>query len=325
MSISDNKISYIGADLGGTKLLVGEIDGEGNILRSASTPSGRLDQESACRLIEDSLTDFLAEKTDGYAPAAVGIGLIGHIDAKNGEWMEIDAERKAPIPLAGRISRRSSLPCFIDNDVKSAAKAEMLFGYGRESQDFVYINVGTGIAAGTVSGGRLISGGHSNAGEVGHTCSGLDIRIPCPCGRDDCVESVASGMGIDKCARLLSSRYQGTRLSIPENGRVSAKEVFALYDSDPLCRVITDNAAKGLANLIMNMVRFSDPEIVVLGGGLVSDGFLLSLTEKYLSRHTIRYVTGGVRLTRLDPRFIGLIGAAANAALGMRTRTGTRS
>ena len=320
-----SKTSYIGADLGGTKLLIGEIDCDGNILRSIATPSGRLDRESACHLMEDSLSEFMKGKTEGYAPAAIGIGLVGRIDSRAGKWMEIDSADGGPIPLAERISRRFGLPCRIDNDVKSASKAELLFGYGREYENFVYINVGTGIAAGTVSGGTLISGGHFNAGEVGHTCSGLDIRIPCICGRDDCVESVASGIGLDRCARLLSPRYPESRLTIPENGRLSAKDIFAMYDSDPLCRVLTDNAAKGLANLIMNTVRFSDPEIIVLGGGLVSDGFLLSLAEKQLSSHTMRYVTGGVRLTRLDPRYIGVIGAASNAMPALSQTAKTQS
>ena len=283
MDSSNKKTSYIGADLGGTKLLIGEMDENGDILRSRSAASGYLDQESACCLIEDELEAFLSEKTEGYEPVAVGIGLIGRVDGRSGEWAEIDAERKTSIPLAGRIHTKTGLPCFIDNDVKSAAKAEMLFGHGRETENFVYINVGTGIAAATVSDGILIAGGHANAGEVGHTCSGLDIRVPCVCGRYDCVESVASGTGLDKCARMLSPEYPESRLTIPDDGRVDAREIFAMYDTDPLCRLLAENAARGLANLIMNMVRFSDPEIIVLGGGIISDGFLLSLAVFFAS------------------------------------------
>ena len=158
------------------------------------------------------------------------------------------------------------------------------------------INVGTGIAAGTVSDGRLIFGSHFNAGEVGHTASGIDLRADCVCGRPDCVESVASGLGLDKCARLLAPRFPGTALHIPQNGaRVSAAEIFERYDADPLCKTLADNAAEGLANLIMNLVRMSDPDTIVLGGGVMTDGFLYRKVLERLNPYTIRFVTGADR------------------------------
>ena len=184
------------------------------------------------------------------------------------------------------------------------------------------INVGTGIAAGTVSDGRLIFGSHFNAGEVGHTASGIDLRADCVCGRPDCVESVASGLGLDKCARLLAPRFPGTALHIPQNGaRVSAAEIFERYDADPLCKTLADNAAEGLANLIMNLVRMSDPDTIVLGGGVMTDGFLYRKVLERLNPYTIRFVTGGVVLTGLDPAFVGLMGACSNAIKGMEETT----
>ena len=69
--------------------------------------------------------------------------------------------------------------------------------------------------------------------------------------------------------------------------------------------------------MIMNLVRFSDPASVVLGGGVVSDGVLLSLAQRHLQAHTMRYVTLGTGISRLNPRTLGLVGACANAILGM--------
>lgn len=313
--------TYLGADLGGTKLLIGEMDGSGRLLRHRRWPSGPLTQAQALALIERGLDEFLAEEFPGSNPAAIGVGMVGRIDSRNGVWHEIDADRAEVIPAAQRLSDRCGLPCFIDNDVRSATKAEMLFGRGHTSRHFLYINVGTGIAAGVVTDGRLISGGHFNGGEVGHTSSGLPLHTGCCCGRDDCVEPVASGSGFDRCARLLAPRYPDTRLTIPQNGgRVSVKEVFALYDTDPLCRTLTDNAAAALANLIMNLVRVTDPDTIVLGGGVVSDGFLYPKIMERLDPHTIRFVTGGISLTRLDPSYIGLLGACSNAVMGMEER-----
>jgi predicted NBD/HSP70 family sugar kinase len=95
---------------------------------------------------------------------------------------------------------------------------------------------------------------------------------------------------------------------------VSVKEVFQLYEQeDPLCRVLVNQAAEALANLIMNLVRMTDPDTVVLGGGVVADGFLLELVENYLHPVTMRFVKNGVVLTKLNPEFAGLLGAAAIA------------
>jgi len=74
------------------------------------------------------------------------------------------------IPLAQIIKKKYGLPC-VDNDVKAATIAEKEFGIGKDTDDFVCINIGTGIAAGFVCNGRLLSGVHNNAGEIGHMVS----------------------------------------------------------------------------------------------------------------------------------------------------------
>lgn len=308
--------TYIGIDLGGTKLLVGEVTGSGQVLRSRSYPTGALTQQQALELICTALDDFLPACS--HELRAIGLGLVGRIDSEKGLWMEISGGRKATLPICEMLSRRYSLPVFADNDVRSALKAELRFGQGRGIRDLIYINVGTGVAAGFVSGGHIVTGGHCNAGEIGHTSSGLSFRIGCECGRSDCVESVLSGLGLSNCARLLFSEYPDTKLTIPpDGGRVSAAEIFRLSDSDPLCRRLTDQAARALANLLMNLVRFNDPQAIILGGGVVSDGFLLQKALDYTLTHPLRYVTSGIHLTTLDPRTIGLLGAAGNAIIGM--------
>ena len=73
--------------------------------------------------------------------------------------------------------------------------------------------------------------------------------------------------------------------------------------------------------MIMNLVRFSDPDTIVLGGGVMSDGFLYPKVLERLNQHTIRYVTNGIVLTDLDPSFIGLLGACSNAVKGKENTT----
>ena len=306
--------TYLGLDLGGTKLLIGEVDKQGVIYNHKRYDSGYFNQHGAFDIIRHSLDDYI--KQVGWykdRPVAMGVGLIGRVDYEQGIWQQIDPERTYPMPLAQQLSEAYGIPCFIDNDVKSATQAEMIWGHGKVSDNFLYINVGTGIAAGMVINGQQVRGSHFNAGEVGHVRVGVQVGVKCPCGRIDCVEAIASGMGFDRCARLLQDHYP-TSLHIPSvNGeRIAVKDIFELCkQDDPLCKVLVDNAAEALANLIMNLVRMTDPDTVVLGGGVVADGLMLEHIEHYLHPVTMRFVTNGVVLTQLDPQFVGLLGAAA--------------
>ena len=133
--------------------------------------------------------------------------------------------------------------------------------------------------------------------------------------RTDTYSSIAAGIGFDNCARLLRNRYE-TNLHIPaEKGeRVLISEVFALSQKgDPLCVALVENASEALANLIMNLVRVTDPDTVVLGGGIVSDGYIHEKILEKLHPTTMRFVTNGVVITKLNPGFIGLLGAGAVA------------
>ncbi len=308
--------TYLGLDLGGTKLLIGESDCRGNILKYKKYDSGYFSQQSALEIIKNSLDDYI--KTVGWTnnkPVGMGVGLIGRVDPEQGIWLQIDPSRTQPIPLAKELFDLYGIPCHIDNDVKSATRAERHFGFGQLSKNFIYLNVGTGIAAGFVVNGRQIRGSHYNAGEIGHTQVGVNIGVSCGCGRKDCVEQIASGIGFDRCARLLKSTFK-TNLHISDelSERISIPEVFELSKKgDPLCMELVENASQALANLIMNLVRVSDPDTVVLGGGIVSDGYIHTKVLEKLNANTIRFVKNGVVITKLNPDFIGLLGAAAVA------------
>ena len=314
--IIDRMETYLGLDLGGTKLLIGEMDSRGNILKYKKYDSGYFNQEAALQIIKASLDDYI--KTVGWydkKPVAMGVGLIGRVDSNDGIWLQIDPSRTHPIALAKELTEAYGIPCYIDNDVKSATRAECIWGFGQISKNFVYLNVGTGIAVGTVIDGKQVRGSHFNAGEVGHLRVGVHVGVKCACGRMDCVEAIAAGIGFDNCARLLRDRYE-TNLHIPaEKGeRVLVSEVYALSQKgDPLCVALVDIAAEALANLIMNLVRMTDPDTVVLGGGIVADGYMHEKILEKLQPITMRFVTNGVVITKLNPGFIGLLGAGAVA------------
>ncbi|MEL7585851.1 MAG: ROK family protein [Prolixibacteraceae bacterium] len=311
----ENTNTYLALDFGGTKLLVGELTDKGLVLNMKRYNTGYVDQLKALEIITGSVDDYMA--TVGWAtgkkPAAMGIGLIGRVDHDNGIWCQIDSRRNQSMELASILSEKYGMFCFIDNDVKSAAKGEKWMGKGAGTDHFIYLNVGTGIAAAVVVDGKVIRGGNNNSGEVGHTSVGVNTGIKCGCGRTDCVELIAAGVGFDRQARMNKDSFSSV-LKISEDKPVDVREVYRLAkNADELCLHLVEQASTALANLIMNLVRVSDPELVVLGGGIVSDEYFFQKVQAKLNPTTVRFVAQGIVLTALDPRFAGLIGAGALA------------
>ncbi|WP_068782459.1 ROK family protein [Paenibacillus sp. GM2] len=311
--------TVLALDLGGTKLLIGEVDGEGRILSSKRYPSGPLTQRQAVDLIYASLDDYL-ETTDliGREPAAMGVGLVGLVEAAAGRWLMIDPGRKEEIPLAGLLEQRYGYPCRIENDVKAVALAEQRFGSCKEVEDFIYINIGTGIAAGIVAGGRLLRGWQNDSGEVGHMTVDYTGNTPCVCGRFGCAEAIASGGGMDRRLRLLGQRYPDSPLlTLAAKGFVPAEQLFAQAEAgDPLAAKIVTDAADAAAELILNLVRVSNPELVVLGGGVADSAWMRRELPKRLKLPVMESVRRGLTFTTLNPASAGLIGAAAVALKG---------
>lgn len=299
--------TILAVDLGGTKILVGEVDSQGQILNSQRFPTDVSSQENALAQLRKSIHAYLAQgKTQGVL-VALSIAVVGRVDSQRGIWYEIHPGNAQEIPVTELLAQEFNLPVFLSNDVTSAAYAENSIGIGRQTEDFVYLNIGTGIAGRVVSQGTLIAGGHFNAGEIGHMVVDLYHPVICLCGRKGCVESFASGLGMSREAQRLKETVP-TTLVIGE-GRVATEDLLAAYQKqDPLATEVVLAAARGIAELIMNCVRFSDPEAVILGGGVMSSPVFYDLVMSQMNQKTIRFVTYGIQQTSIDPRYIALVG-----------------
>ena len=179
-------------DLGGTKLLIGIVDKSGQILFSRRSPSplpgGRTQNEIAEYMLK-CLDDFMP-RASMEGVSYVGAGVVGRVDDESGIWLEIEPGRCETEELARILSRKTGLPSLIDNDVRCALRAERALGASRGLNDLIYMNIGTGIAAAFVTGGKVIKGRCFNAGEVGHVAVDVFGDVVCPCGRKGCAEAI---------------------------------------------------------------------------------------------------------------------------------------
>ncbi len=298
--------SCIAIDVGGTKMLIAEVMDNGTICDIKRIPTGRLNQRQLIGLMTQGVLDYEKEIgwQSGKRPESMGIGIVGLIDPVKGIWHKIDQEFAEELPLTDIMKRCFNLECYIDNDVKSATIAEGVYGAGKGISEFIYINVGTGLAAGMVAGGKLVRGRDGYAGEIGY----MDFNM----GKGPHLESIASGVGLNRRMKELLPEYPDSHLNQHINEIISGHQVFCYADQgDLLAKRLLDDIVFIIAQLINNLTCAFSPEKVVLGGGLVSNGILIERIRQEVKPSVYSHMSGGIVLSELDPAYTGLVGAAA--------------
>lgn len=300
-------------DVGGTKILTGEVDRNGQLLRSIVSASDLTDQTTAFQLIEQAIRGYLATEPVGEIQA-IGVDTVGIVNQLTGAWEEIDRTKQQHVPMAYRLHQEFKFPVFAGNDVFCATLAEQRFGLGQRTQSFIYLNVGTGIGGRIVDRGQVLNGPNYNGGEFGHMTVDMNSDLRCLCGRTGCVEPIASGLGMSDRAKELLAAGKTSQLRVEASGRIGAKQLFAAYDaSDAVAVRVVDQALRGLSAMITSLVRIANPEGIVLGGGVASDGWLLDHLLPRIDPVSTRFLPYGITASDLDPNYISSIGAAVFA------------
>jgi glucokinase len=297
----------IGIDVGGTRISGGLASDQGELQTRLCLSTDRSGGAIAgFNAIVQLVTDLegLAARA-GCRISRIGVGFGGPVDFDQGVvLLSHHVEGWEGFPLRSELERRLQTPVIVDNDAKAGTLAEWKFGAGRGLNDLLYINIGTGIGGGIISGGRLIRGKNNLAGEIGHSII-VGSGALCTCGKRGCLESCASGEAI--------ARRGGEALGRPVTGR----ELFELARSgnEAALRVIAA-VIEDLAHGIGFAVNLLNPAAVIIGGGLSEapeDLFLEPLraaVPSYCLGESSRQLLIEAALLRYDA---GVMGAVALA------------
>lgn len=303
----------IAADIGGTKMLIAEVREDGSIVNIIRFPTGNRSREEKVQNLIEGVRRYEKEFgwEQGKRPEHIGIGINDKVDPQKGIWIGYD-ETQPPVFLEERLGRELGVICKVDNDLKCTVIAENEFGKGKHCRNMIYLNIGTGLAAGMISEGRLLTGSDGWAGEVGFmNFSGQ---------KDQRVELTASGMGLEWQYDRLIGQYPDSALKKKEEQTISGQQVvMAARQKDALACRILDELIQNCALVISNMVCVLSPEIVILGGGLVASGELMDPIREAVLPKTKQHLERGIVLTGLNPAYAGLMGAAA-LGLGLRDK-----
>lgn len=295
----------IAVDIGGTKMLVAEVREDGTIVNLKRYPTGNISKEEVVQRLIRGVREYETEFgwENGSRPEQMGIGINGIVDPVEGIWKKIKPD-EPEVALVKRMEQEFGVKCYIDNDVKSTVIAENKFGAGKGCRDMIYMNMGTGLAAGIIANGKLIRGTDGFAGEIGF----MNFTE----GEGSRVELLTSGMGLSHQTEKLIDEYPDSLLKDKAGGTVSGQDVFDAADKgDGLARHVLDEMIKMSGLMISNLTCVLSPEIVILGGGLVTNDSLLHDIIDAVMPKAKQHLEKGIVLTGLNPAYAGLMGAAA--------------
>jgi len=307
----------VGIDLGGTKILIALVekasgDVVGFVKKKIKKDKGP--KNITKKLIEG--IDELIEKFDVKADdvSSIGVGSSGQIDRKNGIIVGAPNLDCFDFPIGNIIKENYGIPVFVGNDVEIAAIGEQKFGAGKHSDDFVCIFVGTGVGSCIVKDGKIIYGNTGTAGEIGHMIVDLNGR-PCACGAHGCLEAYASRSAIETRIEGALKKGRSSCISeyLEENKSITSGMIKkSIERNDELVLQCVNEASEYLSGGIASIINFINPELVILGGGLIEAvEYFYNETVKKAKLKSLPVPAKTIKFKKAElGDFSGVIGAA---------------
>ena len=263
--------------MGGTKLLAGAVGPDYEVHHRAQRSLKGLDQASLLDIAVDAGEEV--RRSSGDQVAAVGFGIPSLIDQRTGRAVIAVNLALADIPFADVMAERLGMPVFVDNDANLAALAEHRAGACRGASEAVVLTIGTGIGGGLVLRNELYRGAIGTGAELGHTVIDMD-GPPCQgnCPNRGCVEVMASGTALEREALRIAHERPGSGLAKALNsGRELTGQLVTelAHDGDEASIGALTLIGSRLGVAIATFVNIFNPEVVVIGGGVMAAGELL--------------------------------------------------
>ena len=314
--MTENEALTVGVDIGGTNILAAVVTSEGEIVAKARRATDPSDPDQ----IEHAVAEAVADLMGSYEVAGVGVAAAGFVSADRRRLLFAPNIAWRDHPLADRLEALVGRSVIIENDANAAAWAEYRFGAGRGISDMVMLTLGTGLGGAIVTNGNLVRGAFGAAAELGHIKIVPDGHY-CGCGQEGCWEAYSSGTALGKLAQSVATTDpEGSRpmLALADGQPLSGAHVSAAARAgDPVATRLLRRFGKYLGIGIATIAAVTDPELVVVGGGIASaagDLILPSARKAFLQRLSGRGFRGELTITTaVLGNDAGIIGAADSA------------
>lgn len=282
---------YIGIDLGGTNIKAGVVNEKFEIIAKAST-------KTLCPRPAKDICDDMAKVSIEACKLAgisvddvewIGVGTPGIADNINGTIPYSNNLDFHDVPVRKYIQAHINKPVYVANDANAAAYGEFVAGAAKGAKNAVCITLGTGVGAGIIVDGKILTGSNLAGAELGHMV--IEVDGPqCTCGRKGCFEVFSSATGLIRMTKEAAEADSSSILNkyLAEDGKFSARHAFmAMRDGDKAGAEVVEKYCKYLAAGITNTINIFQPDILCIGGGVCNEGDPLLLPVKELVKKEV--------------------------------------
>lgn len=284
-----NEGVLLACDLGGTRLKVGVVQA-GTVLARTVEPARS--QESLASQLPTLRAAWLSLLRPLGLPleacAGISMAFPSLIDAATGrvltQFGKYADAKNLNLPAWGR--QELGLPLVIENDARMALIGEWQAGAGRGCDNVVMITLGTGLGTAVLIEGQLLRGRHGQAGVLGGHITARHGGRLCTCGNLGCAEAEASMAAL---AALAASRRDYESSALRREPVLDFAAVFRHAAAGDLCAVaLRDHSLLVWSSLTVSLVHAYDPEVVILGGGIMAAAeTVLPTVSNYVDRHAL--------------------------------------
>ena len=280
----NSKILIGAVDIGGTKIAVGMVDGDGKVLCKTESPTEAASgYDNALARIAEMLRHTAREA--GEEISGIGIGCTGFVDPGRGAIVDADF-----LPgwqgrsLAEDLAREFQVSAALENDGDASALAEAAWGAGKAKSRLIYVTVGTGIGGGIILDGRLYRGSDMAHPEIGHHV--IDTSGPeCTCGYRGCWEALATGPA------MASWYVENLRGADRSAGALNSAQICELArQGNELAKQAVQREAFYLGLGSANLINLFVPDVIVFGGSVMKSADLFLEAMREVIRRGCRFV-----------------------------------
>lgn len=282
-------VEYVGIDIGGTNIRIGAINKDENLIFEYKEPTYRdvVTREDLYNKIKK-----LVKMVPNYENIkAIGIGVPGSVDRQLGQVItSTNVSILNKFPLTENLKKDFNKPTFLENDARVATFAEAIKGKGKEKNIVCYITISTGLGGGVVIDKNIYHGSTN----LGAYFSRMILD------GENTSNSLISGTALLKQAK--------------EKINKNIKSTFELFDleknKNPIAREIVKDFKRNLTVLLLNISSIINPDIILLGGGVLKskDRFLLEVIESF--REKAHPLAKNTIIETAEFKEPGIIGAA---------------
>jgi glucokinase len=272
----DAKQASIGIDIGGTKSLYVLLDSTFEVLaqEKLQTHPDRGGVKAFTRTLRSTVQKLMADaRRRGLEIGYVGVGCAGDIDFRKGIIRESpNLGFLVNYPLRDKLERLTKAKVFVGHDVQAALYGELMLGAARKARDVIGVWLGTGVGGALVLNRKIHIGVSGQAGDLGnYLLHAVDVSQELP--RKEVLDNVASRTAIAGDAAALAASHRAPRLQKSAGADVRNIKASVLADSirhgDKAVAKLVNSRASVVGAALSNLVDFLNPDMIVLGGGLV--------------------------------------------------------